>query len=564
MGPRLVVRRVLLFFCLFSLLPLGGSLVSALFVRQGSGIRDASAGSLGLLAWWADPSFVANQVAKVTLGALVVTVILGLGSLLAWGAKEGYSVLRTSRFVTLVWLVAIVLYPAMSGWIPLLRQVPWTLVVCLFLGALGIAYSWRGARASLREWIFSAVALVAIFHSPRWPTEHLDRLAQRAFTSKDVILLGFDSVNVDETLALLKEYEPKHGQKTIFTKALTPFPSTGVAWRSMLSGSYPPAEAAIPNLRWGSANQNGWLPLELQRIGYQPTIAQDIPESNWFSAEEGLRVVGLQGWKAQGQALLWKAGFPLSAVGADWWVRLLGGPGTLYSRPAHCAGCFVADSLDDMARTAAKRPVFWIIHTCLIHGPNQLSLAEAVRVPGWWRLPGTFFLGQGKISQDPRSRATRLTTLKDTLRRTLNRLDADGVLGRATVFVLADHGPRGESVQPSTTNGVMLAMFSPMDRGNAVVTTPVSLIDIAPTIRKAVGLEAVTTDGQVLPRGDADGDSQRVVRTMTVHPVTVLDAMGFGNRSLSPEELARLGELRSDGTFSYKPETIQAFMRNLR
>jgi hypothetical protein len=505
---------------------------------------------------------VANQLAGVALGTSAVAVVLGLASLWAWNTREGYSVLRTGRFVALVWVVAVVLFPGVAGWIPLLRQLPWALVVSLLLGILGIGYSRREARAGLREWIFTAAALVAIFYSPRISAGRLEGLAQRGFSPRDIVLIGFDSANVNDTLDVLKEFEPRHGQKTIFTGAQTPVPSTSGAWRSVLSGRYPPSEASIPNLRWGS-NRDGWLPRDLRAVGYSPTIAQDIPESNWFGTEEDLRGVGLQGWKATGQALLWKAGFPLSAVGGAWWVGLLGGPSTLYSRPAHCAECFVADSLRDMARAAARGPVFWIIHTCLAHGPNQLTLAEALRVPGWWHLPATFFLGQGKISQDPRSRATRISTLRTTLRHTLDLLDEGRVLGRATVFVMADHGPRGEAVPQAVTNGVMLAMFFPSNQGSSIVTTPVSLIDIAPTVRQIVGLAEAASDGRILPRTDAEGDAQRVVRTMTVPSVNVSDSSGIGRNSLSPEELRKLGHLKPDGTFDYDHEFMER-LRNLR
>jgi hypothetical protein len=525
---------------------------------RGGGLRASSTTALSILTWRADPGFIAGQIASVVLGSVAIAALLGLASLLAWDRSKDSSLLRVGRFVVLVWVVAIILFPGVAAWIPVFRQFPWTVDVFLLLVPLSAAYAWRGARADFREWAFTLLALVALFYSPRFLSGHLDALAQRQFTARDVILIGFDSVNANDTIEVLKQFEPTHGQKVVFTDARTPFPATSVAWRSMFSGQYPPHEAAIPGLRWG-ADREGWLPSELRAAGYDPTIVQDMPESNWFGSAEGLRVVGLQGWKVPVQATLWKVGFPLSSVAAKWWVNLIGGPSSWVGRPAHCAECFVADSLTDMGRAAANGPVFWSIHTCLAHYPLQLAWAEAVRVHGWWHLPPTFFLGYAKEGIDPRSLAVRMETLRGALRHTLEILDKEGVLGRATVFVLADHGPRGEGVPPTLTNTVMLAMFTPQGQGQAIVTAPVSLIDIAPTIRKIVGLPEARTDGHVLPHSDGEGDPLRIVRTMTVHSIGSLGSMGIGEKSMSAEELSRLGRLQPDGTIEYSPELMARF-----
>jgi hypothetical protein len=554
---RPAVRRVLAFVMFFSALPLLASTLSCI-LYCGGGIRGSSTASLSRLTWRADPGFITRQIASVVLGSVALATLLGLASLLAWERGKGYTLLRVGRFSLLVWLVAIALFPGLAAWVPIFRQLPWTVNFALLFVAVSFAYAWHGARAERGEWIFALLALAAVFYSPRIQTQNLAELAHREFTAQDIFIIGFDSVNVDDAIGVLDHFQPKHGQKTIFTDALTPFPSTSVAWRSIFSGRYPSREAAIPSLRWAS-DREGWLPTELRAVGYDPTIAQDMPESNWFGSTEGLRVIGLQGWKVSVQSFMWKAGFPLSSAGANWWVGLLGGPSTSVGRPAHCAQCFVEDSLREIARTAAKGPVLGVIHTCLVHGPNQLTFMEALRVPGWWHLPSTFFLGQGNAGKDPRSRATRMETLKSTLRHTLDLLDEEGVLGRATVFLLADHGPRGEGVPPALTNTVMLAMFTPAGPGNSTVTVPVSLVDIAPTIRHIVGLPEGQPDGHVLPRSDSEGDPLRFVQTKSVRPLGILGSMGIGKRSLSAEELSKLGRLLPDGTVEYSPEIIARF-----
>jgi hypothetical protein len=107
----------------------------------------------------------------------------------------------------------------------------------------------------------------------------------------------------------------------------------------------------------------------------------------------------------------------------------------------------------------------------------------------------------------------------------------------------------------------MLAMFSPLDYGSFVVTAPVSLIDIAPTVRKVIGFADAATDGRVLPRTDAKADPQRVARTMTVQSLGVIDSVGIRRNSMSADELSRLGHLQPDGSFGYSPEVIDRFRR---
>jgi hypothetical protein len=156
-----------------------------------------------------------------------------------------------------------------------------------------------------------------------------------------------------------------------------------------------------------------------------------------------------------------------------------------------------------------------------------------------------------------------METLRRTLQNTLELLDEGGVLGHATVFVLADHGPRGDGVPPSLTNNVMFVMFLQGERTSSIVTVPVSLVDIAPTVRHAVGLPDVATDGRLLPGVDAGGDPHREVQRMTAKPISVLDSLGIAKQSISASELAKFGRLNPDGTFDYTPE-FMAMVRRLQ
>jgi hypothetical protein len=556
---RHLAGRLIPFLLCFSVLPAFGSGTASLLFR-GGGIRNASTTALAVLAWDADSVFFLRQISYSVLASATMSLILALLSLLAWRQADGHTFLRSGRVAVLVWLAAAVSFPGIAGWLPVLRNSPWTLCVLLLLIAASLAYAWPGVRAGWREWLFAAVTLTGLLCPFRFSSASLRQLAHRPFTAQDVFILGFDSVTKTDTLDLLERFQPSQGSKRIYTNAQTPYPATSVAWRSIFSGQYPPIEAGLPNFRWGS-NLTGWLPTELHSIGYDVTIAQDLPASNWFTLSEGVRATGPQGWKAELQSYVWTATFPLSNVGAAWWVGAFGGPTSLSNRLAHCSQCFIVDSLEEIARSAAKGPVMGAIHTGLVHGPNQLTLQEAIRAPGWWHLPATFFLGRAEWSADSRSRATRMHTVRTVLESTLELLDREDVLGHATVFVLADHGPRGNDVPPQTTNNVMFAVFSPDGSGSTTVTTPVSLVDIAPTIRGLVSLPEATTDGHVLPRSDSEGDPQRIVLTDKQSSVQdILKLMGLGKEAFDAKELSQLGRLVSDGTYEYNPEVLSRIL----
>lgn len=555
MAMRLqVAKRVFEFLTVFTLLPTVASALCAVFLR-GGGIRGASTSSLGVLAWKTDPGFIALELGKCLMGSALISVMLAVVSLFAWQHAQGYSALRTARLGVLVWLVAVILYPSVAGWFPVLRGAPWIVTVCAFLIVLLVAYAWPRARAGKGELLLSLAVVLLLFYNPPRSSPNLEQLAHRAFTEKDVFIIGFDSVARVETFELLERFQPKHGSKTLYTNAQTPFPATSVAWRSIFSGHYPPSEAELPNLRWGSGG-GSWLPSELRKVGMNVVFAQDLQETNAYAPDEDVRVLGPQGWKAVLQGFLWKACFPLSSVGAEWWVGMLGGPARVYGRPAHCTQCFIGESLRDVALVAANGPVLGAIHTCLVHGPNQLKLREALRIAGWWRLPGAFFMGRTERGAGERARSARMQTVRVVMRETLEMLEREGVLGKATVFLIADHGPRGEDVPPTMTNNVMFALFTASGNATNTVTTPVSLVDIAPTIRQLLTLPESDTDGHVLPRSDGEGDPGRIVKTTIMRRPGILTLMGLESRALSAQDMSKFGQLSKDGTFDYSREIV--------
>jgi hypothetical protein len=135
-----------------------------------------------------------------------------------------------------------------------------------------------------------------------------------------------------------------------------------------------------------------------------------------------------------------------------------------------------------------------------------LSLSELTGMSGWWRRtprqlngatnPSQFLGNDQFVAQIATIRTRSVVRLVEE---TLAELDRNGILGRATVFVLSDHGPRGKFVDPELTQHVMLAAFLPGDRRDQSVDEPVSLADIAPTLRARLGLDSPAATGVPLP-----------------------------------------------------------------
>jgi hypothetical protein len=422
-------------------------------------------------------------------------------------------------------------------------------------------HSWRRAHAKPREFAFNLLGVALVLGQFPSSASDYSKVAGRAFRPEDIVILSFDSVSYREAADVMSAFMPSHGRKIIYSDATTPYPTTSVAWRSILSGTYPPPMAVLPNLRWGQST-GSWLPADLRKLGYSPIIVQDMSWANWFSDEEGVSAIGPQGWKASVHELLWRIGLPVSMVGAKWWVKLVKGPWNSATRYAYRGDDFLDDALVEVATSGRKGHIFAAVHTCLVHGPLQLSLGEARRIPGWWKMSGAVLAGQEYAG--PKQREVRMATLRHVLQWTLEGLDRRGVLGRATVFVMSDHGPREATFSPRTTSSVMLALFDPTGRGEAVVGSPVSLVDIAPTIRQILGMQQPAADGLPLPDGSRQADANRAVVSRPLqHLDGIFDTVGTSRR-LSLSDLRQVARLRPDGTFDYTAAFLQQVDKEIR
>jgi len=290
---------------------------------------------------------------------------------------------------------------------------------------------------------------------------------------------------------------------------------------------------------------------------------QDSPGTNTFAPDESFAIPDDQGWKAILQEFVWKAAFPLSSGAASWWLDLAGGPAHAAGRYGYCPECFWGRTFRRIGEEARGHPLFAAIHSCHVHAPVHLTLAEATRIARWWSRTPLQLEGSGNPFFDHESEGreaileVREQSAREVVRGLLEHLETTAVMGHALVVVLSDHGPRGTWVPPERTERIALAFFLPGGEGELRVADPVSLADLAPSLRTWLGLESVPGDGRaVAPLGGTVEPGRRVV----VAAVPTLERAGVQLGTVTSETLLRDLVLNRDGTFGYSA----AFRSQLR
>jgi hypothetical protein len=543
-------RRLGAFVLLFSAVPVvAGLAVTAKY----SGMRPLALSIVNVA-----PGFAVRVVAAAALASVVVAAVLALASCWAWRDEDGAHLVRAARLVGAMALVAVVLYPGFASWLPALRSMPWWSVVAVTGGLTAALHALPGACPSWREPALAAAACAAFFANPAPGPVDLAAVAGRRLDRRDVLLLGFDSVSYGDTAQLLRQVEPRHGTKLVYSNAWTPVIGTSSAWRSIFSGEYPVERDVLPGAIWPPHHAE-WLPRELSERGYQTVMMQDGPETNTYGKDEWVHVPSRQGWKAIFEVVAWRIVFPLSETGGHWWVAALGGPADSVSRYAYRPEWFRHDALLELARQARRGPVLWASHTCYMHAPLHLSLREAMRLERWWARTPRSMEGSGNVftdeasGGDARVAAVRLASLREELARWLGDLDAQGVLGKALVVILSDHGQRAPWVSDEEREHVQLALFTPSEGRGALIGAPVSLVDLAPTVRRWLGLPAVATAGAPLPLERPARPGPRAVGHVAVW---TLDSMGIHLGDLTRADVERALEFNDDGTYAFQPGVL--------
>lgn len=541
--------RIAAFVALFSCLPCLAALLSAL--RSSSRIEVIGE------AMKADASFAFTAILQPALVSLLVAVILGAASLWAWPPTARHAWWRTLRFFLGFCAVMYVCHPAFAAMVPFLRSVPIGVALGLMLIGVVASHAFPGARATWREAVYSIAACVAFFASPdiEVDAEKFRASVGREFNRSDVLLLGFDSMSFREAQATLADFKPAAGSKTVFENASTPVAATNAAWRAVLSGCYPHPHA-LPGDRWGHEKQS-WLPTQLRERGYQVAMIQDDPTTNVYGRDEAIEIPTEQGWKWMMLTFAWRTVFPLYEVGGSWWLERLGGPVPYSNRFGYNPVYFQEILLRQIAERARRGPVFIAAHTCFAHTPIHLTMGEVLTLKDWYKKTprdlqgGTDPVNNMENLNYREVAAARAESARALMARTLRRWEEVGIIGKASTFILSDHGPRASWISTAGAHHVVLAAFLPEQRPEVSVPEAVSLVDIAPTVRELIGLAPRHSDGETLLPLGSEQSRNRQTKQMSSRSVASGSAKLFNLRGL---ELPGNVLYHADGTFGLSPK----------
>lgn len=459
----------------------------------------------------------------------------------------------SSQFCLLI-LLAGFFYPGLYAQIPGLDHLPLALSYFL-LGSLSVILAGLALRSQsdkrgrhLALWSLAGLTpLVLVALSMRPANLDLPE-ARKSDPRQSILLLGFDALDGDSGNATLSR-SLQDIPARVFDNAFTPLPLTHPAWNSILSGQYPekhrvrfffnsPYEPAHPQLN---------LPRRLQsEAGFQSLFASDLPETSFFSRDEGFDAALLPtfGWKAHLRTMMLNH-FVLPAI----WLNNAAAEsmlGSIFNTP----GLFNYDPLrffNSAFSAFAKMPSdrrFLALHSCYLHTPIRLNRSDLLTLDHYLNLSPSDF----SFTKWPKAGANKTPTPADWvnpyyLRRelALNLLeDLVFELRRKNYFknsilvFLSDHGERfsknyeiyggihGVDIETREQNNVMLALASPSLDGFSVDSRYTSLIDIAPTLLTLVGLpiQAMPYDGSPLV-----GSSGKTLQ-LPNRPIQI-ESMGF-------------------------------------
>ncbi len=466
-------------------------------------------------------------------------LILNLGrkTSLDFNRRETVALLTMQFLLTFLWFTQ--QFPMALHSYPLFRNIPLAAsYLLLTAGTVLAAYyfakhfssSWK--IAMIRLGVAVALPLILLFLISR-PTELKFPSARNLETGAlpDVLLLGFDALDGDSGNGVLKKFLEKDGG-VLFTNAFTPLPLTHPAWHSILSGLYPknhgvryffdsPLQGRHPEL---------FLTKRLkEEANFRTIFTGDQPVTSYFGDEHHFdeSMVSFIGWKAH------KMGMMLNhfAFVALWlnnpWVEALSGRSYNYSNLYNFdVNRFFNRSLEKLSQQE-EGPTFLALHSCYLHTPVHLQKEEIQRIYNYLlKSPEQFTFRKWPKPGDPQSDTppdwinpyfVRRRSALNFLARLVEELGEKGYLAENLVMVLSDHGERfiqdreiyggvhGVDLQTREQNNVMWGIFGPGLDKFQILESPVSLIDVTPTMLSMLGLDLWGRPYDGIPLLDADG-----------------------------------------------------------
>lgn len=521
---------------LLAFYPLAGALLGGA-IERALGIRDARAPRLALLA--------SASVGLAVLGWMLARGDLGKsGVVLAAGLALGLALaLRSARSAAerTGWALA-------SPWVavPLVVGTAWILRVllleaplaqrlgasaafaALWLGAAwlargAIARAWSGARGTLRAGAAASAALgLACFGLLREVPPTLPPVAASAAKHPPVVLVVLDTVRADHTsvYGYARDTTPALADfargATVFEQMTTPGDMTLTSHASLFTGQFVSHHGTTtPKPVLGDDAET--LAERLAGAGY---VGFGVSSNcGWIGKGHGLDQ-GFAHWDTRcGRALF--AGVPPVFLRQF----VLGQLRRAAFREQASWRWRSAEEISDEALRvighldAARAPFLLFLNYMDVHRPIQPPRAYRTRYPGadpefdmaadWSALHRDVNLGTREVTSAERTHLESqydgaLAYEDDQLKRVFDDLRTRGILERSLVIVTADHGEgfgdhgtfgHGHGVYQDVVHAPLIVKL-PGQREGRRVATPVSLVDVMPTVLAALGLPpAANADG---------------------------------------------------------------------
>jgi arylsulfatase A-like enzyme len=439
-------------------------------------------------------------------------------------------------------------------------------------------------------------ALVTLGASTPWPWLVHANPAGAPARRPDVILIGIDSLRPDflaqggyPAPAAMPEVERLAGAFVMFNDALTPQARTFVAYMSLLTGRDPINHGARFNLYpRDQFDRKETLGHEFQAAGYHTAYATDETRFANFDESFGFDDVAAPPAGVNdfilGQSLDTIPTNLLSTSPAGRWLLP-----HMHGNRAFWRTYEADDHVERIGHMVAgiprSTPAFLAIHFCLPHWPylpeaihHRASSAASAVKPGWEDTPPEY------------ARALRHTD--DQVRDTLALLAHAGRLDNAIVMLYSDHGEslqmKRERIEIAPGSPINLAVNGHGNRAMAdvqhrvvmgmqrfvdgeaqwtprVESAPVSLVDIAPTLRTLTDLPMRISDGIDLAPiatggkpGAAHADRMRFVETGLTNAVVETARI---DEDAVAQEFLTLYELTPDLRLEISPERLEGELR---
>jgi len=474
-------------------------------------------------------------------------------------------------------------HPVLAGF---LRWLAWPAIAVMLYGV-------PGHLPPRRRWWVGGAAL-SLAWGASFAAAHMDGSAAVAPNKPHVILIGLDSVRADfvpladasgPLMPFLGRIKPDFVD---FKDAETPLARTGASWAAVLSGRYPVHSGMRFNLQPREMIDDAeWLPKLMRQAGYKTGYVTDDSRFSNLDRSYGFDVtshppIGLQDFLFG--TLSDFVPFNLlrsTPLGPHFLPHAWGNRAAHHGYQPAESSSRVEELLDAVD---PGPPLFLVAHLCIAHYPYMSPELEGI----------TALQGDPELAsqRDVLRYAAALRATDDQLGRIWSSLAARGYLDNALVFILSDHGESlalgrdqliaQEAGEQRTglsvglghgTVGLSDAQYKTvllMQRfvdGKPVyapqaVDSPASLVDIAPTVLKAVGGRPVgPMDGLdlvALAQGATEAANRVRFRETDLRGDVLNTAELDPNRIV--EEFAKMFELTPDGRVQIRRAGIDGML----